>query len=102
MSGSRLKMRRGLASFGTVWHHPSMGGSTLSLANDSFCRAGGVSPILEQTMLLVLNGGGDGCRRVGEGTSTLETMRIVVCECIGRTHSMIGCQTPDNPAALLP
>jgi len=25
-------MRRGLPSFGTVWHHPKMGGSTLFLA----------------------------------------------------------------------
>ena len=86
-------MRRGLASYGTVWHHPSMGGSILSLANDSFCQVR-VSPILEQSMLLVLNGGGDGCRRVGEATGTLETLRIVVCECIGRTHSMIGCAHP--------
>ena len=32
MKGSRRKMRRGLPSFGTVWHHPSRGGSTLTYA----------------------------------------------------------------------
>ena len=26
-------MRRGLPSFGTVWHHPSKGGSTLTYAH---------------------------------------------------------------------
>jgi hypothetical protein len=52
-------MRRGLPSFGTVWHHPKMGGSTLFLAKGCG-EATGFWPSWEQGCARTLDRGGRG------------------------------------------
>jgi hypothetical protein len=50
-------MRRGLPSLGTVWHHPSMGGSTLLLAKGCG-EATGFWPSCEEGGARTLDQGG--------------------------------------------